>query len=53
MTRTSRANPFFSPHLGARSDTLGGEYISGNATLPEGWKNLDKYIEKNGKFDFV
>ena len=30
-----------------------GEYISGNATLPEGWKNLDNYIEKNGKFDFV
>jgi len=33
--------------------SFGGEYISGNATLPEGWKNLDNYIEKNGKFDFV
>ena len=33
--------------------TFNGEYISGNATLPEGWKNLDNYIEKNGKFDFV
>ncbi len=23
------------------------------ATLPEGWKNLNSYIKKNGKFDFV
>ena len=35
------------------SKTFDGEYVSGNATLPEGWKNLDNYIEKNGKFDFV
>lgn len=30
-----------------------GDYISGDANLPEGWKNLDDYILKNGKFDFV
>ena len=34
-------------------NTFNGEYISGNATLPEGWKNLNDYIEKNGTFDFV
>ena len=33
--------------------TFNGEYIPGNATLPEGWKNLNSYIKKNGKFDFV
>ena len=28
-------------------NTFNGEYISGNATLPEGWNNLNDYIEKN------
>ena len=43
----------FIPPTTNYGNTFNGEYINGNATLPEGWKNLDDYIEKNGKFDFV
>ena len=43
----------FIPPTTNYGNTFNGEYINGNATLPEGWKNLNDYIEKNGKFDFV
>lgn len=41
------------PPTTAYGTTFSGEYISGNATLPEGWKKLNAYIKNNGKFDFV
>ena len=41
------------PPTTAYGTTFSGEYISGNATLPEGWKKLNAYIKDNGKFDFV
>ena len=43
----------FIPPTTNHGNIFSGEYISGNATLPEGWKNLNDYIEKNGVFDFV
>ena len=36
------------PPTTAYGTTFSGEYISGNATLPEGWKKLNDYIKNNG-----
>ena len=30
-----------------------GEFFEGNITLPEGWDEVNKKVQKNGKFDFV